>query len=186
VLQNVLLQAFLALLIFFGFNQSQFLLLDPFRVDFSFHRGLSLNSLGLNINALALIVLGQSWFFWFLRLSLFNWGLFSNLSFGFFLDLLVFVLVQFIFYVSNISETSTLLPWSVFSSCSASSIMSMASGNAFDGSSALSFMFVFVTAFLHVSWNLGINGLCRCSSSALLFELSSLFVGLYNISKYFF
>jgi hypothetical protein len=177
VLGDVLFDGFLLSFIFFGFDKGQLLLLEPISIDLSSDWDFFLDS-GVDFNALALIVLGKSWFLGFLRLflflrDLFNWGGSSDLLCGFF----VFISVEFVSDVTNVSSSSTLLSWSVVSAGAASSVEGMTFSNTLDWS-ALSVMSDLFGIVSDSGWDFSVNsfnGGFWCISSGL-FKLSSFLV----------
>jgi len=186
LLSNVLLNDFLLSLVLFGFEKSKLFLLEPFSVDFTSDWDLSLAG-GVDINTLALIVLSQCWWLGFFRLFLFFWDLFDGSSdlFGWFF---VLVSVEFVVDVTDVSSSSTLLSWSVFSSGSASSVEDVSFGNSLQWS-AVSVMSDLFGIISDSDWNFSVesfSGCLGCCFGSELFQLSSFFVGWIKLTSYFF
>ena len=190
VLGNVLLDALLFSLVFFGFDESQLLLLEPFGVDLSLDWNFLLNVGWCNIDTLGLVVLSQSGFLGLLRNFLFlrdlfdNWGGSSDLLYGFF----VFISVEFIVDVTNVSSSSTLLSWSVISSGSASSVEGMSFRNSLDWS-AYSVMSDLSGVFSDSGRNFSVyffSWSLWCLSGSGFFQLSSFLVSWIEQRDYFF
>ena len=180
LLSEVLSDGFLSLLIFFGFEKSQFFLFEPFSVDFTLDWDFLLDGGGVDVDTLALVVLGKSWFLGFLRFLLFlrdffNWSGSSDLFGGFF----VFISVEFIVNITDVSSSSTLFSGSVFSSSSASSVKRVAFWDSL-GRSALSVMSDLFGVVSDSDWDFGVDtfsgGGLGCFGSEL-FQLSSFLVG---------
>jgi hypothetical protein len=116
----------------------------------------------------------------FFGLSLFLWDLFdwsgsSDLLGGFF----VFISVELILDVANVSFSSTLFSWSVVSAGSASSVKGMALLDSLDWST-LSVMSDFLGVVSDSGWDFSIDYLIAGLGGflgACLLQLSSLLVG---------
>jgi hypothetical protein len=106
-IDHLLIFAFLLSLVFLGFNDLEFLLLDPLSVDLTLGNDL-LGGLLVSIKSLAFVVLCQSQRLWLVFLGFFLDDFFGLLYWSF-----VFLLVKDVLKVSDVASSSSFLSGSV-------------------------------------------------------------------------
>jgi hypothetical protein len=125
-------------------------------------------------------------FLWF---CLFNRLFFNSSSSRYLLcRLLIFIFVEFVFNVTNVSFSSTLFSRSILSTGSTSSIEGVTLRNTFNWSSlpVVSYLFSIIS---NSCWKIWVCNSCSNSGGLLItkfFFLSSLFVSLYKKWNYLF